>query len=353
MAIYPRDGSSSTMTEDTVIRHCVACGSERWQIAETWKRYQLAICSECELTFTINPDYHAGRYVIVYEGTSGDGPLPEEQRHIYTQPEQRLKLEALALWVPPSRLTPAEKVAFKWLRGRAPERAVVIDCGCGVGRFQRALQKTAWQAVGVEVSEPLVALLNRSGLKAIQGEAPDFLWADPEPFAITFFEVLEHLPNPAEVIERLKHRFPTATVIASVPSPRRASLLRSGQRGTADFPPHHFLRWTPKALEILFKKLDYTTVTVELPPPTGSELMPAVGQFLSRVAKGRRPVSAGNSPFMKATTHRATLGRCQATAVVWMHRGYQIAMDFIGAPKAWLAARQGGSAASMLVIAEP
>jgi 2-polyprenyl-3-methyl-5-hydroxy-6-metoxy-1,4-benzoquinol methylase len=351
--MHPYGGSLSTMTEDTLIQRCVACGSEQWLTTETWKRYQLAVCSQCELTFTLNPDYHAGRYVIAYEGTSGDGPLPEEQRHIYTQSEQRLKLEARALWVPPPRLTPAEKLALKWLRGHAPTGAVVIDCGCGVGRFQRALQNTTLRAVGVEVSETLVALLNRRGLTAIQGEAPDFPWPDTEPFAITFFEVLEHLPNPAEVMERLKHRFPNAAIIASVPSPLRASLLRSGQRGAADFPPHHFLRWTPKALEIFFKKLDYTTVTVELPSPIGSELMPAARQFVPKAGKGRGPKSAQNSPFMKTDTQRSLLGRCQATAVVWMHRGYQVAMDCVGAPKAWLAARQGASTASMLVIAEP
>ena len=347
-----REGMTMTRAEVSIQR-CVACGSERWVATERWQSYQLVTCSECGLTYTVNPDYCTGRYVVVYEGASGDIPVPEEQRYIYAQPEQRLKLESLAFWAPPPRLTPAEKGALKWLTTHAPKRALVIDCGCGVGRFQRALQRTGFQGLGVEVSDALVASLNRSGLTAIKGEAPDFPWDGAEPYAITFFEVLEHLPDPAEVLLRLRVRFPKSAILASVPSPRRASLLRHGQREAFDFPPHHFLRWTPKALEIVFQRLEFAKVVVEQPPPIGSELMLALGQILPRTSKARCSASVGMAQIPDLEECRSVLKRTAATALVWTHRGYQVAADVVGAPKAWFAARHGASAASMLVIAEP
>ena len=347
-----REGVAVTRAEVS-IQSCVACGSERWVATERWQSYQLATCSECGLTFTVNPDYRAGRYVVIYEGASGDIPVPEEQRYVYAQPEQRLKMENLAFWTPPPRLTPAEKGALKWLTMHAPKHALVIDCGCGVGRFQRALQRAGFQGLGVEVSDALVASLNRCGLTAIKGEVPDFPWDGAEPYAITFFEVLEHLPDPAEVLLRLRVRFPRSAILASVPSPCRASLLCYGQREAIDFPPHHFLRWTPRALQTVFQRLEFSTVVVEQPPPIGSELMLALGQILPRAIKAQCSASVGMAQIPDSEECWSVLKRTAATALVWAHRGYQVATDVVGAPKAWFAARHGVSATSMLVIAEP
>ncbi len=351
------NGSFATRIDDVLVRCCVACGSFDWSFIEAWHGYKLASCSECGLTFTVNPDYKPDRYIAAYEDTSGQIPVPEPYSYLYAAPEQRLKLEAQALWIPPSRLTPSEKLALKWLIAKAAKSAIVIDCGCGAGRFLRSCQRTGFQAVGVEVSGALVELLSRSGLRAIRGMAPDFPWDDSDPFAITLFEVLEHIPNPGNVVQDLKARFPKASILASVPSPFRVQLLLHGQRGASDFPPNHFLRWTPKALEIFFHKLGYSNVTVEVPPPVGSELMPGLGQIFSKRIRFRRPASlkyAANSSFTADTETRSLLLRkLESTGAVWMHRGYQQAINLIGTPIARSEARKGGSAASMLVIAEP
>ena len=71
----------------------------------------------------------------------------------------------------------------------------MIDIGCGTRRFLRALERTGFRAAGVEVSESLVHLSTSSGLEAVQGLAPDFPWNGVDPVAITFFEILEHIPQ--------------------------------------------------------------------------------------------------------------------------------------------------------------
>jgi hypothetical protein len=97
------------------------------------------------------------------------------------------------------------------------------------------LKNARLSGVGVELSAVTVQLLNRAGLKAVQGAAPGFPWENPEPFAIAFFEVLEHLPEPREIIEPLKKRFSRAVILGSVPCPTGAT---AGTKAPTDSPPH-------------------------------------------------------------------------------------------------------------------
>jgi SAM-dependent methyltransferase len=337
------------MTEMT---ECVACGSSSWDIREEWQGYRIACCHKCGLGFTLNPDYRPERYSGIYTG-EGEYPLPQEHAYVYAAPGERLRLETLAFFVPPPRLTPAERLALSWLKRFAPPGAVVIDCGCGAGRFLRALKHSGFQAVGVEISPEVVDRLNQVGLMAVRGYAPDFEWRGETPFAITFFEVLEHLPQPVDMLIRLRKRFPGAVIIASVPSPRRSGLLFRGERGLSDYPPNHFLRWTPEALEHAFCRAGYTRVEVILPPPVGSEMFPGLGQLVYRLRQRlRRGYTAHLTKEAKACDG-SLIGRFKATAALWALWLYQRAADVVGSPKAWVARRRGASAGSMLVIAEP
>jgi hypothetical protein len=207
--------------------------------------------------------------------------------------------------------------------------------------------------VGVELSAVTVQRLNRAGLNAIQGAAPDFPWELPAPFAITFFEVLEHLPEPRQIIAALKQRFPQAAILASVPSPKR---WPPGNKGPTDSPPHHYLSWTPTALERFFGGLGYSRVSVQMPRPVGYEQRATCGALLSRFKRFRPRPSLGiaESVSKKSTPTRAAGGRAlAATCKVWLLAGYHLAVNVMGAPAARRAERAGFSAASMLVIAQP
>jgi len=335
----------------STIERCIACGSSRWRACERWQSYNLAKCDDCGVTYTVNPDYTQERYVAAYEPGAPESPVPAAV-HVYRAPEAHLRLEGAAFprLVPPPRLTAAERVALRWLKEHAPRGALVVDCGCGTGRFLQALSKAGFRPVGVELSESLVGLLRRRRLDAIVGGAPDFPWQGPCPFAITFCEVLEHLPDPGGVIAPLRDRFPASWILATVPSPSRAYLLSGAQRNASDYPPNHYVRWTPVGLTRFFERLGYSRVLVVVPPPLGSEMIPGLGQLLGA---GRSGVPALWRTSQDAG-HSSTLARgAAATLVLWGLKGYQLITDVVGLPWAMRAKWKGASAGSVLVIARP
>jgi SAM-dependent methyltransferase len=335
----------------TKLEACVACGSRRWMHEQEWHGYQLAHCLECFMTFTLNPDYSGERYAAAYGDAAEGTPVPSAKLHVYRSPERRLTFEGQALFAPPPRLTPSERRVLSWLKRNAPPTGSIVDCGCGTGRFLDVLSRAGFRTVGLELSDRVVGLLRARGFDARFGMAPDFPWEGPDPFAITFFEVLEHLSDPGSMLARLRERFPGTHILATVPSPRRASLLTAGVRDAVDFPPNHFLRWSPEALEILFQRLGYSEVRIELPAPTGSELMPGVAQLLARFHSAGPIASGGRSV---APTGPTTLAkRALVTLLLLSHRLYQGTMDVVGAPKAIYWRRKGATSSSMFVIASP
>ena len=333
------------------LRACVACGSSDTQEAETWKGYRLRRCRECGLTFTENPRYQVDDYQALYQGAREEAPLPKAWRFVYEAPVRALANDALAWWTPTPWLSAAEYRALAWLRRHAPRGARLLDIGCGAGRFLRAARKAGFDAVGMEVDAGLVALLQRAGLPAFVGSLPQaWKWNGPPPWAVTLFEVLEHLPVPEYHLAPVRERFPQAVVLASVPSPYRPELLLWGERYPYDYPPNHYLRWTPKALQRFFQRLGYRRVQVYLPRPLGSEhtrIQLALMRWFARFDHAPPP-SVEALPEQPGFWTRAW-----ATFSSVATKGVEVALNVFLAPWAWWAAVRGASALAMLAVAQP
>ncbi len=334
-----------------ILTRCVACGAEETHLVETWKGYRLRRCARCGLTFTENPRYQVDDYQAVYRGAQEEAPLPAEWQFVYQAPVRALANDALAWWVPVPWLSAAEYRALAWLRKHAPRGARLLDVGCGAGRFLRAARKAGFDAVGMEIDPEVVALLNRAGLPAFVGALPnDWTWQGPPPWAVTLFEVLEHLPVPAVYVQALRERFPQAVILASVPSPYRPELVLWQERYPYDYPPNHYLRWTPEALRRFFRGLGFHRVQVVLPRPLGSEhtrVQLALMRWFARFDHAPAP-SAAALPESPGFWTRAW-----ATFSSMATKGVEMALNVFLAPWAWWAAFRGASALSMLVIAEP
>jgi SAM-dependent methyltransferase len=330
---------------------CVVCGTTDVRPTETVGPYQLAQCRACGLEFTLNPRLRLEAYDSTYRG--GPGLLADPAP--YVSPALRLSLEARALWVPPPYLTAAERWVLRRLRERLPPGARVVDIGCGTGRFLRAARRAGFDVVGIEPAPTIVRLLRWLGFDVREGALPNLGAADPTVRGVTAFEVLEHLPDPIPALREIRRAFPLAIVGVSVPSPFRAGLER-GIRGPSDYPPNHYLRWTPESLRVAFKRAGYADVEIALPKPLGREFMPGVGSLALRWrrnrAQGAGGAGAGVAPDM-AGFQAPKVGRLTATLILTMHWLAGSLLSGLG----WTAARRAAcreqTSASMALIATP
>jgi SAM-dependent methyltransferase len=303
------------------------------------------------MEYTTNPTVNLQNYAETYGGETCFLANPKP----YAAPAARLALEGDAFFRPPPQLMVAERWVLRRIMLQVPKHAVVLDIGCGTGRFLSALQRRSYRAIGVDPAEPVVAGLERLGFDVRLGSAPGLRWDGPVPLVVTLFEVLEHLPDPLTVLRELRTAFPAACVGVSVPSPVRAG-LRQG-RGPTDYPPNHFLRWTPLAIQRAFQRAGYRQVELAVPDPDGCELLPGVGtliplHLLRRIGASHdaRPRGAGEQ---MACVDRLISRRALATAILLGHWAWGGAAKLIGGYRARAAARQGWSSASMAVWAQP
>ena len=96
----------------------------------------------------------------------------------------------------------------------------VLDFGCGDGAVLKYLaDKKNIKGIGVDVSEDILARAKTLGIETIKMDISKLSELDnlPEVDYITGFEIIEHLPNPEEFINKIKNKAKKA-MIFSVPN---------------------------------------------------------------------------------------------------------------------------------------
>jgi hypothetical protein len=196
-------------------------------------------------------------------------------------------------------------------------------------------------------------LLRQLRFDARVGALPNLGMEDRTVRGVTAFEVLEHLPDPVPALREVRRGFPLAVVGVSVPSPFRAGLQR-GIRGSSDYPPNHYLRWTPDSLRLAFERAGYAGVEVALPKPIGREFMPGIGSVALRWRRGRFRENEGAGKGMAPSlVPGATVGRVTATMILTGHWLTGSLLSGLGWVAARRAGRRGLTSASMALVAVP
>ena len=81
------------------------------------------------------------------------------------------------------------------------EGAVLLDVGCGVGRFLAAARSIGWKCRGIDVSKKAVEIGRTGAGLDLSCQTLDELRAANDRFhAVTAFEVLEHVREPVELV---------------------------------------------------------------------------------------------------------------------------------------------------------
>lgn len=144
----------------------------------------------------------------------------------------------------------AHRETLKWLCATA-QGARVLDIGCFNGFFVAALRHGGFDATGIDFNKRAIAHGKQTyGLgDAIGTQTIEELIARGERYdVITMFEVIEHLEEPAAVIDAAKTLLkPGGLFVVSTPNSKMS------WRPPLDNPPHHLSRFSPVSLHCLLE----------------------------------------------------------------------------------------------------
>lgn len=149
-------------------------------------------------------------------------------------------------------------IVSRWI----PEGARILDVGCGSGAMTRLVSRgKKVQIIGVEPDPSRSAAARADGLDVVTGVLDAELLTARGPFdVILFTDVLEHLPNPNDILElAVAGLKPGGVIVASVPNVAHWSIRLRLLFGRFDYADMGLmdathLRWfTRKSFRMLFE----------------------------------------------------------------------------------------------------
>jgi SAM-dependent methyltransferase len=136
----------------------------------------------------------------------------------------------------------------------------ILDVGCGSGFALDEARRAGLETYGIELSRSAAAVAAERGhtVFPVLLENLDSVWEGK--FAlISLNQVLEHVPNPAELVRQcIRFLSPRGAIAIAVPS--APGVLRFAPWLPANWPPHHVSRWRIKDFDTLARKSNLRVV---------------------------------------------------------------------------------------------
>lgn len=151
-------------------------------------------------------------------------------------------------------------IRLRELRG---EPGRVLDVGCGKGRFLAAARAAGWDGIGVEFAPASAAAARElAGVDVLLGDFTEV--SVPGEFdAITFWHVLEHLPDPAAAVARAAQLVrPGGQVVISVPNVDSFQARLGGASWFHLDLPRHLFHFGPRSLTCLVERAGLRVVRI-------------------------------------------------------------------------------------------
>ena len=124
-----------------------------------------------------------------------------------------------------------------------------LDIGCSTGFVVEAAKNIGWDAIGIDLNPSAINFGKDRGLN-LKNKSLDEISFDKESFdVISLFDVLEHLPNPTEIISQaLGYLKRGGLLFIYVPNWDSASRILLGKDAHFIWPTHHLNYYTPNTI---------------------------------------------------------------------------------------------------------
>jgi SAM-dependent methyltransferase len=233
-------------------------------------------CESCGV-ISVNPFPEASDYLAMYP--------PDYQGEIFTSGKNNYK----------NLLTQ--------IKAHCTEGATVLDYGCGNSALICELHEAGFRVSGVEYNPSFVALLKKK-ISFARFYTIDEFWSDETlKFDVVIFNnVIEHLTNPAEILNKTRHRLqPNGILVGIGPVEDNFSLAHSFRKlvfrikqmiraGNHHHPPYHISFTNAENQEGLFRNAGYETIRFEVkeqcwPFPDRFDLKKPIPSLLYLIAR--------------------------------------------------------------------
>lgn len=149
-----------------------------------------------------------------------------------------------------------------------PTHANLLDVGCSNGNFLSIVsnKKPSWNCQGIDLSKEATQVARDKGLNVQMCKFENFK-SKNEIDIITLFGVVEHLPNPKELLTQIyeysKEQMKGVTVCAIVPNAFSFYHMMLQEKSVSFDGRDHLIYYSEKTLSILFEKCGFKNIKID------------------------------------------------------------------------------------------
>jgi len=228
---------------------CNACGADSFQELSIAGSWHIGRCRQCSLVYLnpmpfFAPSEEFSRMALDFQ---------------YTRFQRNLTLEVLEHDKAQMRRQLGKVVR---LRNSAIQAGRFLDMGCGSGSSVLAALDLGWDAIGIDI-DPVLVELGRNELHVDLrcGTLPDSTLQESQFHFIRFRDVIEHLPNPYDILLEVKRLLVPGGIAliatpneAALPAQVRLSLGFARNKIATVAPPHHVHGFIPETLARIIQR---------------------------------------------------------------------------------------------------
>jgi len=219
-------------------RVCPACSSSKARKVGTKNELEIVSCMQCQSLYCpYSPWYNSEMYYGDYYTHHGIDEPPLVARRL-------------------------SEITADFSRYRQTNR--LLDVGCGAGSLLQAARDNGWEAQGIDVSASAVSHTRNLGFEVFHGELNEAQLAKGQFDVITAVEILEHLFDPAKVVNEI-HRLlrPGGLFWLTTPNCRSLAARLMGLGWRVVSPPEHLQLFSVEGLRTLLLRAGFTEVQLK------------------------------------------------------------------------------------------
>jgi len=227
---------------------CICCGDERVQAVYDVRSFTIVRCPSCGLGRTVLEEgfdferYYSEAY---FQGRVDDGYAD------YIGSEDTLRAEF--------------QHTLAYLRRRSTGRDRLLEFGCAYGFFLQEAARHFRAVEGIELSADAVGFCQSRGLRVTAGVVSDATLDGPYD-AVVGLDVIEHVPDPHEVVRMIGQRLKTGGVLLLTTGDWGSLLARTmGRRWRLMTPPQHLSFFTRASMSRMIERAGLRVVELSHP----------------------------------------------------------------------------------------